>query len=330
MQALASGSTLSGFQDTRATTNGTNSFQGGQVLPVYTTDPNANQMAYANGQYVPPWMRNYGDAAKMNIGVLPGQAGYQEPWQRNYGNIGSGSGGGQQGGGMDYATAIARARSALAGMDGKWANASDQQIIDEIRKNSSLFVNDPIRNTLLGGGQQGGTPDVRANGMSAQGDGYMRPQVMPSGTPRYTNLPNDGQMRILPVGGGFGGAQGGQYNNAYTQVPSWVNGGAVGQYPASGATPMQHGAAGNGNPYAQQSNPLSNPYNPYTNQKAYSQFNISANKVRPDQWNNMTNSEQQMLFGQIEQAGGDPTDWEQTMRRSWLGGRARKQSQYGF
>lgn len=154
--------------------------------------------------------------------------------------------------------------------------------------------------------------------------------AQPVGTPRYTNLPNDGQMRIQPVGGGFGGAQGGQYNNAYTQVPSWVNGGAVGQYPASGATPMQHGAAGNGNPYAQQSNPLSNPYNPYTNPEAYRTMPISATKIRPDQWNNMLQDEKDMLLEQVENAGGSARGFTETMRRSWLGGRARKQSQYGF
>jgi hypothetical protein len=62
----------------------------------------------------------------------------------------------------------------------------------------------------------------------------------------------------------------------------------------------------------------------------YSTFDVSANKVRPDQWNNMTNSEQQMLLGQVENAGGDPTDWQQFMKKSWTQGTAKGKSTFGY
>lgn len=317
MQALANGSTLSGFQSTLGTTNGTNSFQGGTLAPQYTVDPNQSYSGVGTGNYVPPWARSYGQAGQANIGQTSGQPGYQAPWQQNYGGFTSvgmqgGGSGSSTGNTMDYAAAIAQARSQLSALDGRWGSASDAQIIAELRNNQSLFVNSPIRNALFGGGQQGGG-DMRASGMTGGQMSAMGGMANASG---FTPYAQNGQQMYSGGTQGFN-EQTGQYNNGYAPTPKWMQPGqTVGQYPGSGAPTQQRGAMGSGNPY--------------TNPGAYSQFNISANQVRPDQWNNMTNSEQQMLFGQIENAGGDATDWEQTMRRSWLGGNARGSSRYGF
>lgn len=367
MQALANGSSLAGYQSTLGTTSGANSFQNGTLAPQYTMDINQSISGVGQGGYVPPWQRSYGNAATATMGQTAGQNGYQAPWQQNYGGFQAGGyggwgGGGGGGGGNAYADAIAKARNALAGLDPAWRNATDDQIVAEIKNNQSLFVNDPIRKaieagpqaqaqmaaTQQGGGQMqpqwmnnsgqqngqmlgGGYNQLYSNAYNG-GQGGQQPDMrfQPVGQPQYTNMPRqDGQV----FGGPYRGGGQGTYNNGYVQIPNWMQGQGGGQYPMPGAPTMEENYH-NGVPYSQ-GNPYAqgNPYtqgNQYTRPDLYSQFNISANKVRPDQWNNMTGNEKQMLYGQIENAGGSPNDWADTMQRSWITGRARGTSQYGF
>lgn len=282
LQALQSGSTLAGFQNTAGTTNGQNSWAQSGQLPGYENAQNAT--------YTPPWLRDYGGF----------QAGGYNGW----------NGTGSSSGTLDYATALQQARQQLVALGGnQWATASEAQIIAELNNNPTLFVNSPIRTALLGGGTS--DAPIYANGqvgVTGWPVGNGNGDYLFQGGPYVSGSEGD----YLVQGGPYVG--GGDYNMQIT--PAWLNGGSAGQYPTSG-TPTQQTTSytSTGNPYASNN---------------YGSLNLSATQIRPDQWNNMTDSEKAMLQGQVENTGGYWNDFLQMMQKGWNTGNARGTSTYGF
>lgn len=267
-----------------------------------------------------------GTNSYQNQTVLPGQeqanaATYTPPWQRDYSGTSSGTS-------MDYATAVAQARQQLAALGGnQWLNATDAQIVAEIQNNASLFVNSPIRTAILAGNTNSGSPNMWATGSTSNNANSVSTNNASNANAAWIQAAQQylnqqqaqtqgGQVGVTgwPVGqqqnAGNGDylVQGGPYNTGST-TPSWLSGTTSPQYPLSGVPTQQANQGSNGNPYA---------------------FNLSATQVRPDQWNNMTDSEKEMLAGDIENSGGNFNDWQQMMQKAWNTGKARGTSTYGF
>ena len=80
---------------------------------------------------------------------------------------------------MTRAQAIAEARRRLSSLDGSWASASDQDIVNHILSDPTVFVgNDPVRVAITGGSSGGGVP-ISSGGTQM------------GGTPNFDFLPKD-------------------------------------------------------------------------------------------------------------------------------------------